>query len=420
MTIVGTRPEGIKMAPVVRELARRPESFDSILVTTGQHGRMLEQVFESFGIAADRDLRLMQHDQTLAGFASRALAEVAALLAETKPDVVLLQGDTTTVMTAALAAFYNGVKVGHVEAGLRSFDRRNPFPEEINRKIAGCVADFHFAPTDGARQNLLREGVPESSVFVTGNTIVDALQSMPVDGPFEDARLGQVDFDRRLVVLVTAHRRENHGPPLRSICEAVRTLAADFPLVEIVYPVHLNPNVRTVVHETLGEIPRVHLVDPCAYGDLLRLMSRCHLILTDSGGIQEEAPSFNKPVLILREVTERPEVVEAGAGMLVGTDAARIVAEASRLLTDRTAYERMSGAVNPFGDGRAAERIVDVLAERLGAVASPAPAAPPAAAAEYPRLARDVRGKLWEAEEDEPGAARPAPARTPPKAPVGP
>ena len=420
MTVVGTRPEGIKMAPVVRELARRPAEFESILVTTGQHGRMLEQVFESFGIRADRDMRLMQHDQTLAGFASRALAEVAALLAETKPDVVLLQGDTTTVMTAALAAFYHGVKVGHVEAGLRSFDRRNPFPEEINRKIAGCVADFHFAPTEGARQNLLREGVPDSSVFVTGNTIVDALRSMPVDGPFEDARLGGVDFGRRLVVLVTAHRRENHGPPLRSICEAIRTLAEDFPLVEVVYPVHLNPNVRTVVHEMLGAAPRVHLVEPCSYGDLLRLMSRCHFILTDSGGIQEEAPSFHKPVLILRDVTERPEVVEAGAGMLVGTDAARIVKEAARLLTDRRAYERMSGAANPFGDGRAAERIVDVLAERLGTDEAPAAAAPTAAAAGYPRLARDVRGKPWEAGETGGATDRPTAGRKPPKAPVGP
>jgi UDP-N-acetylglucosamine 2-epimerase (non-hydrolysing) len=365
MTVVGTRPEGIKMAPVVRELARRGDSFESLVVTTGQHAEMLAQVFDAFGIRADRDMRLMQQDQSLADFASRSLAAVSALLAETRPHVVLLQGDTTTVMTAALAAFYNGVKVGHVEAGLRSFDRYNPFPEEVNRKVAGCVADFHFAPTERARQNLLREGVDPGSVFVTGNTIVDALRSMPLGGGFEDGRLNAVDYDARRVLLVTAHRRENHGEPLRRICAALRALVERFRDVEVVYPVHLNPSVRSVAHELLGDAPRVHLVAPASYGDLLRLMGRCFLILSDSGGIQEEAPSFHKPVLILRGVTERPEVVEAGAGRIVGTDTETIVAEAARLLTDPAAYRAMTQVANPFGDGRAAERIVGVLSERL-------------------------------------------------------
>ena len=365
MTVVGTRPEGIKMAPVIRELARRADSFESLVVTTGQHAQMLGQVFDAFGIRADRDLKLMQHDQSPADFASRSLAAVSALLAETKPQAVLLQGDTTTVMAAALAAFYNGVKVGHVEAGLRSFDRYNPFPEEINRKVAGCVADFHFAPTERAKQNLLREGVDPRSVFVTGNTIVDALRSMPLDGPFDDGRLRDIDYDGKRVLLVTAHRRENLGEPLRRVCAALRTIVERFGDVAVVYPVHLNPHVRSVAHELLGDVPRVHLVSPASYGDLLRLMGRCFLILSDSGGIQEEAPSFHKPVLILRNVTERPEVVEAGAGRIVGTDAATIVAEVSRLLADAAAYRAMTEVANPFGDGRAAERIVGALAERL-------------------------------------------------------
>jgi UDP-N-acetylglucosamine 2-epimerase (non-hydrolysing) len=365
MAVIGTRPEAIKMAPVVRALARRPQRFELVVVATGQHREMLAQTFAAFGIRPDVELNLMTHDQGLAAFASKALAALGGLFAERKPDAVLLQGDTTTVMTAALAAFYQGAKVGHVEAGLRSFDRFNPFPEEINRKVAGCVADWHFAPTARARDNLLREGVSAESVFVTGNTIVDALRSVPLDGPFQDPRLNEIDFRGRRVLLVTAHRRENHGEPLRAVCRALRTLAAEFPDIEVVYPVHLNPNVRGPVREELGSAPRVRLVEPASYGDLLRLMSRCYLILSDSGGIQEEAPSFHKPVLILREVTERPEVVEVGAARIVGTDAGRVVAEASRLLTDPAAYRAMSAAENPFGDGRAGERIASILDESL-------------------------------------------------------
>jgi UDP-N-acetylglucosamine 2-epimerase (non-hydrolysing) len=370
VTIIGTRPEAIKMAPVVRELSRRPDSFEHTLVTTAQHREMLDQVLTAFDLRPDMDLSLMQQNQSLADFASRSLLAVSNLLAQSRPDFVLIQGDTTTVMTAALAAFYQGVRVGHVEAGLRSFDRRDPFPEEINRRVAGCLADLHFAPTERARQNLLREGTPGETIFVTGNTIVDALRSIRLDERFEDDELARIDFRGRRVLLLTAHRRENHGAPLRSICRAVRTLVAQFEDVEVVYPVHLNPNVLGAVREELGGAERVHLVRPTTYPDLVRLLSRSYLILTDSGGIQEEAPSFHKPVLVLRELTERPEVIEVGAGRIVGTDAGRIVEAASRLLTDAGEYARMSSAENPFGDGRAAERIADILAATQAAAAA--------------------------------------------------
>lgn len=365
VTVVGTRPEGIKLAPVVHALRRRKDLFDHTFVSTAQHREMLDHVLEAFDLKPDIDLKLMQPDQRLAHFASRALAQLSDLFADLAPDVVLVQGDTTTVMTAGLAAFYQRVKVGHVEAGLRSFDRQNPFPEEINRRIAGVVADFHFAPTEGAKANLLREGVPPASVFVTGNTIVDALHSIRLDGGFESKELAGIPLANRRMLLVTAHRRENHGPPLLAICSALKALVAKFPDIEVVYPVHLNPHVRGPVREALGTTPRVHLIEPASYGDLLRLMQRCHIILTDSGGIQEEAPSFHRPVLVLREVTERPEVIEAGAGRIVGTDQARIVGETSRLLEDAHAYQAMSSVPNPFGDGHAAERIVEILAKHL-------------------------------------------------------
>jgi UDP-N-acetylglucosamine 2-epimerase (non-hydrolysing) len=371
VTVVGTRPEGIKMAPVVRAICRRKSLFDHTLVSTAQHRQMLDHVLQAFGLQPDIDLQLMRPDQRLAHFASRALASLSDLFVQLAPDIVLVQGDTTTVMAAGLAAFYQGVKVGHVEAGLRSFDRQNPFPEEINRRIASCVADLHFAPTESARANLLREGVRPEAVFLTGNTIVDALSWMKLGGVFENHALNLVDFDRYRVLLVTAHRRENHGAPLASICDALVQLAARFEDIAIVYPVHLNPNVRGPVREKLGSVPRVHLTEPLSYGDLLRLMKRCHFILTDSGGIQEEAPSFHKPVLVLREVTERPEVIEAGAGKIVGTEAKRIVREASRLLRDPAAYRAMSAVKNPFGDGRAAERIVRLLAGALRSTCRP-------------------------------------------------
>ncbi len=353
------------MAPVVRAFQRRKDVFDHTFVSTAQHREMLDHVLEAFGLKPDIDLQLMRPDQRLAGFASRALAKLSDLFAQLAPDCVLVQGDTTTVMAASLAAFYQGVKVGHVEAGLRSFDRRNPFPEEINRRIAGCLADWHFAPTERARQNLLREGVSSETIFVTGNTIVDALQALHPEGCFENEVLNSLSFEQRRVLLVTAHRRENHGAPLAAVCDALQALVFTFNDVEVVYPVHLNPNVRTLVHKKLGSIQRVHLIEPVSYGDLLRLMKRCFLILTDSGGIQEEAPSFQKPVLVLRDVTERPEVIEAGGAKLVGTDASKIIRETSHLLSDSEAYRKMAAVENPFGDGRAGERIVSILGQVL-------------------------------------------------------
>jgi UDP-N-acetylglucosamine 2-epimerase (non-hydrolysing) len=372
VTVVGTRPEGIKMAPVVHALNRRKEIFDHIFVSTAQHREMLDSALRAFGLKPDIDLQLMKPDQRLAHFAANALSTLSDLFLQLRPQAVLVQGDTTTVMAAGLAAFYHGVRVAHVEAGLRSFDRGNPFPEEINRRISACVADWHFAPTEGAKANLLREGVRPETIFVTGNTIVDALRSIQLDGKFESPELNCLSFERRLV-LVTAHRRENHGAPLAAICRALKTLVTKFEDIEVIFPVHLNPNVRGPVRDLLSSVQRVRLTDPLSYGDLLRLIQRTHLILTDSGGIQEEAPSFHKPVLILRDVTERPEVVEAGAGKIVGTDENLILKEASVLLTDSQAYGKMSSARNPFGDGNAAERIAQILENAFHGVADTLP-----------------------------------------------
>lgn len=364
LTIIGTRPEAIKMAPVILELQHATDRFHHTLVSTAQHREMLDQVLTVFGITPDVDLGLMQPNQTLADLTARALMTLTKVFAEHRPALVLLQGDTTTVMAAALAAFYQRIPVAHVEAGLRTFDRQNPFPEEINRRIASVLGDLHFAPTARARANLLAEGVPAESIFVTGNTIVDALRHMPLADAFASESLRRLPLVGRRLIVVTAHRRENHGAPLRNICRALRTLVEKFADVTIVYPVHLNPNVRQVVNADLGGAPAIHLIDPLPYPDLLRLLARSELILTDSGGIQEEAPSLHKPVLVLRETTERPEVIEVGAGQLVGTDTDRIVTAASRLLTDRAAYERMINVVNPFGDGHSAARIVQILTER--------------------------------------------------------
>ncbi len=365
MTIVGTRPEAIKMAPVILELKKASDRFEHVFVSTAQHRQMLDQVFQAFQIQPDIDLDLMRPDQSLVDFASRSLETLGRVFKEHAPDVVLVQGDTTTVMSATLAAFFQRIRVGHVEAGLRTFDRHNPFPEEVNRRIVSSAADYHFVPTKRSEKYLLNEGILQETIFLTGNTIVDALRLMPVEGPFENEELRAIPCESRRLIMVTAHRRENHGGPLTGICQALRELAEKYADVEIVYPVHLNPNVRQLVGELLGDSPRVHLIEPLAYPDLLRLMARCYFIMTDSGGIQEEAPSFHKPVLILRDTTERPEVVEIGAGRLVGSDPACIVAHASQLLDEPEAYARMSGAPNPFGDGYAAERIVAILDEKL-------------------------------------------------------
>ena len=362
LSIFGTRPEAIKMAPVVRQLART-EGIRSRVCVTAQHREMLDQALSIFDIRPDIDLNLMRANQSLAELTAAVFTRLDPVLQEESPDWILVQGDTTTVMAAALAAYYRKIRVGHVEAGLRTRDKWQPFPEEINRRIAGVVADLHFAPTEHARQNLLREGIPENHIAVTGNPVIDALHLIAArPEPAEIANLLEslhIGRGRRLI-LVTAHRRENFGAPLDSICGAIQSLASRGD-VEIVYPVHLNPNVQKPVYRLLRETPHVTLLPPLDYLPLVHLMKHASLVLTDSGGIQEEAPAFGIPVLVLREVTERPEGVEAGTARLVGTNREKILAEASRLLDDDAAYRQMAHAVNPYGDGHAAERIVNRL-----------------------------------------------------------
>jgi UDP-N-acetylglucosamine 2-epimerase (non-hydrolysing) len=362
LTIFGTRPEAIKLAPVILELKKHPERIESLVCVTAQHREMLDQVLEWFQIRPDYDLDLMLPDQGLAEFASRALVSVSQVLQKVQPDVVLVQGDTTTAMMAALAAFYRRIPVGHVEAGLRTRNRYNPFPEEINRRMAGVLASYHFAPTERAAAALRAEQVPEESIFITGNTVVDALL-MTVQRPV-DLELG-FGLDGRRLILVTAHRRESFGAPFESLCLALRDLAGRNPDVEIVYPVHLNPKVREPVGRILAGQPRIHLLEPLRYEQFAHLMAQAYLILTDSGGIQEEAPVLGKPTLVMRETTERPEAIEAGTANLVGTDRHRIVAEAECLLHDPEAYRAMAQAGSPFGDGQAAERIVNILLSEI-------------------------------------------------------
>ena len=351
------------MAPVIQAAAADP-GFLSVVIATAQHRELLDQALGWFGIAADHDLALMQPDQPVHAVLARAVPCLVALLAAEKPDWVIVQGDTTTTFCAALAAFYRAIPVGHVEAGLRTRDLYRPFPEEANRRLTDVLARQCFAPTDRARANLLAEGVPPERIAVTGNTGIDALFALrdrqTATALGGAAHLDGLDAGAR-IILVTAHRRESFGRPLEGICRAVRRLALEFPDVVIVFPVHPNPEVQRPVHQQLEGWPRVHLLPPLPYPDFVHLMQRAVLVLTDSGGIQEEAPSLGKPVLVLREVTERPEGVEAGAAVLVGTDEDRIVVEASRLLRNPTAYEAMARPANPYGDGKAAIRILDVL-----------------------------------------------------------
>jgi UDP-N-acetylglucosamine 2-epimerase (non-hydrolysing) len=377
LTVFGTRPEAIKLAPVIRELQRR--SMDSQLHTitcvTAQHRDMLDQVLSLFEIIPDHDLDVMKDNQTPTQVAATVLVRLESILQIERPDWVLVQGDTTTVAAASLAAFYAGRKVGHVEAGLRTGDKWQPFPEEINRRMAGAIADLHFAPTEQARQNLLGEGVSAEHIIITGNPVIDALQwvaERPVTAKAHELleRCGVVNKTEeqeekpKRTVLVTAHRRENFGRPLENICLALRDLARRYDgWVHIVYPVHPNPNVWDPVHRLIGDVSGISLIPPLDYLSLVHLMKRSYLVITDSGGLQEEAPGLGVPVLVLREVTERPEAVTAGTVRLVGTDPERIVAEVSRLFEDAAAYEQMAQAVNPYGDGRAAERIVGTLLE---------------------------------------------------------
>lgn len=366
LTIFGTRPEAIKMAPLALALARTP-GVDARVCVTAQHRQMLDQVLALFELTPDYDLNLMRPGQSLCSLTSHILQGVETVLLEHKPDLVLVHGDTTTTFAASLAAYYQHVAIGHVEAGLRTGNLYSPWPEEANRKLTGALANLHFAPTDIARENLLREGVPGNHIQVTGNTVIDALlmvsSRLDNDGALRERMSRQFSFldtDKKLI-LVTGHRRESFGGGFERICKALATIARLHPDTEIVYPVHLNPNVREPVSRLLDNNPAIHLIEPLDYLPFVYLMNRSYLILTDSGGIQEEAPSLGKPVLVMRDTTERPEAVSAGTVKLVGTDADHIVHEVSRLLTDPFAYQSMARAHNPYGDGKACQRIINAL-----------------------------------------------------------
>ena len=361
MTVFGTRPEAIKMAPVVLELQKHTDRIQTIVAVTAQHRQMLDQVLDLFQITPDYDLDIMSQGQTLYDITTKSLMGLKDVLAKEKPDLVLVHGDTTTTFAGALASYYQQVPVGHVEAGLRTGDIYSPFPEEMNSKLTGAIAAIHFAPTATAKANLLKENVNPSHIYVTGNTVIDALMTTVAgDYDFGDD-LKDVDFHNHRVILLTTHRRENLGEPMRHIYKALRRIIEEIPDTEIVFPVHRNPLVRKVVEEELAGVDRIHLIDPMEYEPFANLMSLSSLVLTDSGGIQEEAPSLGKPVLVLRNTTERPEAVEAGTVRLIGTDKDVVYAETKRLLTDQAAYDAMSNAVNPYGDGKASQRIVQAI-----------------------------------------------------------
>ncbi len=369
LAVFGTRPEAIKLAPVIKDLQRRERcgAVRHTVCVTAQHRQMLDQMLSTFDIRPDYDLNLMTQSQSPAQVAAATLTELTMVMEVERPDWVVVQGDTTTVAAASLAAYYFGTKVAHVEAGLRTHDKWQPFPEEINRRIAGTVADIHFAPTPTAKSNLLREGVAEESIVVTGNTSIDALRlitAMPSSSGVDEL-VGSTKSAVRRVIVVTAHRRENFGVPLENICRAIRVLAHEYPDVRIVYPVHMNPDVNVPVTRLLSGLRNVILTEPMDYASMVHLMNASYLILTDSGGIQEEAPGLGKPVIVLREVSERPEGVDAGVARLVGTNTERILSEVRTLLDDESEYQKMAQAVNPYGDGHAAERIVEELQKRV-------------------------------------------------------
>jgi UDP-N-acetylglucosamine 2-epimerase (non-hydrolysing) len=363
MVVFGTRPEAIKMAPVIRALHQK-ESILCKVIVTAQHREMLDQVLKLFKIVPDFDLNLMRQGQTLTEITTRALIGLKEVFQREHPDLVLVHGDTTTTFVAALAAFYAQVQIGHVEAGLRTGNKYSPFPEEMNRKLTSVLTDFHFAPTETARKNLLLEGVSPGKIFVTGNTVIDALlATVKPEYSFLDHDIQTIlrQREKSRMILVTTHRRENLGEPMRQIYQALKSTLEAFQDTYVIFPVHKNPNVRKVVTEVLGSHPRVNLVEPMDYEPFVNLEARSHLILTDSGGIQEEAPSLGKPVLVVRDTTERPEAVMAGTVSLVGTEFERVVSELSRLLADPKAYEKMATASNPYGDGYAANRIVEII-----------------------------------------------------------
>ena len=363
LSVFGTRPEAIKMCPLVLELAARPE-FESLVCVTAQHREMLDSVLDTFGVKPDYDLNIMEPNQTLAGITGKILNLLGEVLRTARPDVVLVHGDTTTTFASALAAFYEKIPVGHVEAGLRTYDRYSPYPEEMNRCLVGRLAEYHFAPTAANRANLEREAVT-GKIFVTGNTVIDAMKYTVNDRPFGIDALNGVDFSKK-VIAMTCHRRENYGEPMENIFSAVADLAKAFPEVQIIYPVHLSPVVQSAARAHLENLPNVLLTEPLDAMDMHKLLSRSYLVMTDSGGLQEEAPALGKPVLVLRRETERPEAVKAGTVALAGTDHDDIFSMASELLTDRAKYDAMAHAVNPYGDGSACPRIADALAYSFG------------------------------------------------------
>lgn len=361
LSVFGTRPEAIKMAPLVQKL-KETEGIESVLCITAQHRQMLDQVLELFELTPDYDLNIMKPNQTIGMITTNVMTGLEEVLQKEKPDIVLVHGDTTTTFAAALASFYQQRRVGHVEAGLRTYDKYSPYPEEMNRVLTGHIADLHFAPTERNRQNLLRENVSDQQIFITGNTVIDALLKV-ADKPyeFEDETLKNLDFDKKRVITVTCHRRENLGENMEHIFGAIRAIAEEFEDVEIVYPVHMNPKVREIAGRILAGMDRVHLIEPLQYQPFVNLMARSYFIITDSGGMQEEAPSLGKPVLVVRKETERPEAVEAGTVKLAGVEQDTIYAMAKELLTDKNAYDSMAHAVNPYGDGHACDRIVEII-----------------------------------------------------------
>lgn len=366
MTIFGTRPEAIKMAPLVKELEKNSDRVESIVCVTAQHREMLDQVLKIFDIKPDYDLDIMHERQTLVNIATRALEGLDEIMKKVKPDVVLVHGDTSTTFAGSLAAYYNQILLGHVEAGLRTYDKYFPFPEEINRRITGVIADMHFAPTKRNENNLLSEKTPKENIYVTGNTVIDALKTTVKDDyEFSDEGLKTLNWDTKKVIVMTAHRRENLGEPLKNICRAVLRIVNDFDNVEVVYPVHLNPAVREVVFDILGNHDRIKLIDPVNADELHNAIKRGYLVLTDSGGLQEEAPSLGKPVLVLRNETERPEAVDAGTVKIAGVNEDNIYNMTKELIENVNEYEKMAHAVNPYGDGHASERIVKAIIERF-------------------------------------------------------
>lgn len=365
LIIFGTRPEAIKMAPLVKAFQKETEDFETRVCVTAQHREMLDQVLTFFEITPEYDLDLMKPNQNLYNLTATIISEMKAVLEEFEPDFVYVHGDTTTTMAAGIAAFYSGAKVCHVEAGLRTHDKRSPFPEEVNRQVTSRLADFHFSPTETSKANLVNENIVANQIQVTGNTVVDALlfsanKVKNFTSPAIEALKASVDVSKN-IILITGHRRENHGQGFENICKALKTIALKNKDVELIYPVHLNPNVKAPVHKHLATIANIHLIEPLAYPEFVWLMSMSYLIITDSGGIQEEAPSLGKPVLVMRSTTERPEAVEAGTVILVGTDVQKIIDETQQLLDDASHYEAMSRTHNPYGDGKACHRIVEFI-----------------------------------------------------------